>query len=61
MVIVAPIACTYLHLTQTRETFPYSGELAMCSYQGPKNPVHISHHIYLKMSFKKSSDIITAN
>ena len=61
MVIVPPIACTYLHLTQTQQTFPYSEELSMCSHQAPKNPVHISHLIYLIMTFKKSSDIITAN
>jgi hypothetical protein len=61
MVIVAPIVCNYLHLTKTQETFPYSEELSMRSYHGPKIPVNISYLIYLIMTFKKSSDVITAN
>lgn len=38
MAIAAPTAHTYLHITQPKETFPYSEELSMHSYQGPKKP-----------------------
>lgn len=60
-VIIVPTAHTHLHLTQTQETFPCSEELSIGSYRGLKTPVHISHLIHLIMTFKKSSDVSTAN
>jgi len=50
-------SCTYWPLTQTEETLPCAQELSTPSYQGPKNPVHISHSTYIIPTYKKSSDV----